>query len=394
MSDTISEFTNFISNDPLMLALCIAIVVLIIVFILVLILGKKKDDDEELTENTTTLLQSDINDANLKSTQEFETVNEAAETLVTSTKKIPVVTPPEEDATDKEAPINIDAALKLKEEREKENPTEVVPTIPAPEMPVSEPITVAPEAPASEPASASEEPAPVTPDPFGLNNSPAPAAETNVDVPAAAPIEIPAAESAPVASVAPAETPTAEIADGSLPGIPDSTVNNSDDTNGMFGNLVESLSEENKDQTINIFDTPTAETPAPAPEVTPTEVAPMEAPTAPEAPAVETPSEPASSIVTGSEASTSVPLAGSPVVKEEKKVSFEPGQKTPEIITGTESKFEEKKEEPKEEAAPVVTEPPGPAVLTPEDEDVELPMLSTPANDGTLNNLSGESFNI
>ena len=384
MSDTISEFTNFISNDPLMLALCIAIVVLIIVFILVLILGKKKDDEEELTENTGALLQSDISDANLKSTQEFEAVNDAVQTTLSSTKKIPVVTPPEEDATDKEAPIDIDAALKLKEEREKENPTEAVQTIPTPDMPVSEPITVAttetPEA-SQESAAAS---APVEADPFGLNSEAAASAETPQEVPAAAPIEIPAAPEKAETPAAPAEvSPAPEIADGSLPGIPDSTVNNSDDTNGMFGNLVESLSEENKEQAIEVPSV-TPETPAP------------EAPK--EAPAVEvsaTPEAPAeSNIVTGSESNTSVPLAGSPVVKEEKKVNFEPGAKTPEIITGTESKFEEKKETPAEpEPTNEIQEAPGPAVLTPED-DVELPMLSTPQSDDKLNSLSGESFNI
>lgn len=348
MSDTISEFTNFISNDPLMLALCIAIVVLIIVFILVLILGKKKDDSEEVSENTGALLQSDISEANLKSTQEFAAVNEAEPTPeLSSTKKIPVV-PPAEDITDKEAPISVDDALKLKEEREQTATTTIDVVPPA-----------SPEPTVSEAASA-----PVEVDPFGVNSTPAPAPEVpsepaptvtpevvtpEFSVPEApAPLEVPAPEPAPVET--PTEpTPAPVIPDGALPGIPDSTVNNSDDTSGMFGNLVESLNEENKEQVIN----------TPAPETV--EPAPIEAPT----------------ITTGSEASSSVPLAGSPVIKEEKKVNFEPGAKAPEVITGNEYSS----------AAPVTSEP------APED-DIELPMFSAPAKDDKLDNISGESFNI
>lgn len=360
MSDTISEFTNFISNDPLMLALCIAIVVLIIVFILVLILGKKKDDAEEVSENTGALLQSDISAANLKSTQEFATVNET-EPELSSTKKIPVV-PPAEDITDKEAPISVDDALKLKEERE-QTATQAIDVVP----PAVETPTV------SEAASA-----PIEADPFNLNNTPAPAEEAPlVEIPAAeapapapevvtpevsAPVEAPAVVPPVVDPIAPAplETPApteAEAApvipDGALPGIPDSTVNNSDDTNGMFGNLVESLNEENKEQVIN------TEAPSAEPNV-------FDTPAPTEAPA----------ITTGSESSASVPLAGSPVAKEEKKVKFEPGAAAPEVITGNEYSSN----------APTTSEV--------EPDDIELPMFSAPAKDDKLDNISGESFKI
>ena len=364
MSDTISEFTNFISNDPLMLALCIAIVVLIIVFILVLIFGKKKEDAEEVSENTGALLTTDINDANLKSTQEFAAVNQQEPTPeVSSTKKIPVV-PPAEDITDKEAPISVDDALKLKEEREKTTTLEVVSPTPAPEAPAETPVE-APAAPEAAPAEA---------DPFNLNNTPAPAAS---EIPPAEPITIaPEAAAVPEVPAEPAEAAPV-IPDGALPGIPDSTVNNSEDTNGMFGNLVESLNEENKDQVISA---PEAPAPAPAPEVVEPTVAPE--PIAPEVPAEPVaPEAPQVQITTGNESSASVPLAGSPVVKEEKKVNFEPGAKAAEVITGNEAASP--KEEPKVEAPQAE-----------EADDIELPMFSTPLKDDKLDSISGESFNI
>ncbi|HBA37610.1 MAG TPA: hypothetical protein DCY94_02710 [Firmicutes bacterium] len=72
MGDTFNAFVKFISDDPIMLGLCIAIIVLIIAFILVLFLGRKKEDSEEcIADNTTELLKTEINMDALKSTQEF-----------------------------------------------------------------------------------------------------------------------------------------------------------------------------------------------------------------------------------------------------------------------------------------------------------------------------------
>ncbi len=72
MGDTFNAFVKFISDDPIMLGLCIAIIVLVIAFILVLILGRKKDDtNDDKHENTQELLKTEVNLDTLKSTQEY-----------------------------------------------------------------------------------------------------------------------------------------------------------------------------------------------------------------------------------------------------------------------------------------------------------------------------------
>lgn len=48
MGDTFNAFVKFISDDPIMLGLCIAIVVLVILFIIVLFIGKKSDKKDEI----------------------------------------------------------------------------------------------------------------------------------------------------------------------------------------------------------------------------------------------------------------------------------------------------------------------------------------------------------
>ena len=72
MGDTFNAFVKFISDDPIMLGLCIAIIILVIAFILVLILGRKKDDtSDDKHENTQELLKTEVNLDTLKSTQEY-----------------------------------------------------------------------------------------------------------------------------------------------------------------------------------------------------------------------------------------------------------------------------------------------------------------------------------
>ncbi len=72
MGDTLSAFVQFISDDPIMLGLCIAIIILIIAFILVLLLGGKKEtSNDEKQDNTQKLLKTEVNLDTLKSTQEY-----------------------------------------------------------------------------------------------------------------------------------------------------------------------------------------------------------------------------------------------------------------------------------------------------------------------------------
>lgn len=90
MGDTFNAFVKFISDDPIMLGLCIAIIVLIIAFILVLFLGRKKDDKEAVEDTTKELLKTEINMEALKSTQEFS-LNE----LQNEQSNVPVFDTPE-----------------------------------------------------------------------------------------------------------------------------------------------------------------------------------------------------------------------------------------------------------------------------------------------------------
>lgn len=71
MGDTFSAFVKFISDDPIMLGLCIAIIVLVILFIAVLVIGKKREDKERERENTAELLKTEVNLEALESTQQY-----------------------------------------------------------------------------------------------------------------------------------------------------------------------------------------------------------------------------------------------------------------------------------------------------------------------------------
>lgn len=73
MGDTFNAFIAFISEDSIMLGLCIAILILIIMFILVLILGKKKDSTKDVSNrDNEELLKTEINMEALKSTSEYK----------------------------------------------------------------------------------------------------------------------------------------------------------------------------------------------------------------------------------------------------------------------------------------------------------------------------------
>lgn len=76
MGDTFNAFVKFISDDPIMLGLCIAIVVLVILFIIVLLIGNKKEevieDSNKIKEEKAELLKTEVNLEALKSTQEYK----------------------------------------------------------------------------------------------------------------------------------------------------------------------------------------------------------------------------------------------------------------------------------------------------------------------------------
>lgn len=152
MSDTFSEFRQFITDDPLMLALCLAIALLVIVFLIVLFLGGKKKENEEsqeVTENTTNLLKTDIGEEPLRSTQEFTLGAITQPEEPEKTQNIPTIETFSDTEIDKRAPISLDEVLELKNERA-ENLTKdtiQIPVInidePKPlDIPVPEPIAV------------------------------------------------------------------------------------------------------------------------------------------------------------------------------------------------------------------------------------------------------------
>lgn len=104
MGNTFNAFIAFISEDPIMLGLCIAILVLIIMFILILVIGKKRDNKEEIADKSDNneLLKTEINMDALRSTHEYkiEELNPDLPTLepkeeptkASDTKEIPVTT--------------------------------------------------------------------------------------------------------------------------------------------------------------------------------------------------------------------------------------------------------------------------------------------------------------
>lgn len=69
MGYTFNAFVKFISDDPIMLGLCIAIIVLIILFVVVLFIGKRSDKKEESESND--LLKTEISMEPLKDTEQF-----------------------------------------------------------------------------------------------------------------------------------------------------------------------------------------------------------------------------------------------------------------------------------------------------------------------------------
>lgn len=156
MGDTFNEFVSFITDDPLMLGLCIAVVVLIVLFILVLALGagkkgKAKAEAEAKLDNTKELLKSDIKEEPLKSTQEFNLENLAKQeaTNLDKTINVPNVESVEEDIMEKEAPINIDEAMILKNARQTDLEKDTIPVpIVNPTMPVAPEVKAEPVIPA------------------------------------------------------------------------------------------------------------------------------------------------------------------------------------------------------------------------------------------------------
>lgn len=65
-------FIKFLSSDPIMLGLCIAIIILVIMLIVVLIIGKKKDSKQGSSEdNTSELLKTEVNLETLESTKQY-----------------------------------------------------------------------------------------------------------------------------------------------------------------------------------------------------------------------------------------------------------------------------------------------------------------------------------
>lgn len=122
MKETINRFIQFISDDPIMLVLCFAIVVLILVFILVLVFYGKKDDKvekSEVSENTTSLLKPDSTLEPLRSTQEFSLNNLGAEESLESTQKLENIDSLTSE-NDINVPISINEAMDIKLNRDNE----------------------------------------------------------------------------------------------------------------------------------------------------------------------------------------------------------------------------------------------------------------------------------
>lgn len=114
-------FIKFLTDDPIMLGLCIAIVVLIIAFVVVLILGKRKDDKNSRLNNTSELLKTEINLEALDSTREYTaseikpkeepvvkvaSSNPEVTSTETPTMEVPVETKTEPTKLEVEAPKN------------------------------------------------------------------------------------------------------------------------------------------------------------------------------------------------------------------------------------------------------------------------------------------------
>jgi len=90
MNETFNNLIEFIKNDTLMMVLCGIIAVLIVIFLIVLIFGKKekpKKEESVVQENTTQLFTSQIDNAVLRSTSEYNFKNE----VLTNENGIPVI---------------------------------------------------------------------------------------------------------------------------------------------------------------------------------------------------------------------------------------------------------------------------------------------------------------
>ncbi len=126
MGDTINKLIQFISEDPIMLGLCIAIVVLIIIFILVLIFGGKKEKKaekiKEYTEdNTQALLKTSLEEEPLRSTQEFNlNIGNNEPAKLEDTQSLENIQILSETSTEEDVPITVDEAIELKNQRQME----------------------------------------------------------------------------------------------------------------------------------------------------------------------------------------------------------------------------------------------------------------------------------
>ena len=125
MGETINKLIKFISEDPIMLGLCFAIVALIIIFILVLIFGGKKEKKKEeavnnTIDNTQALLKTTLDDEPLRSTQEFAFNMGTPETKLENTQGLENIQLLEEKVKEEDVPITVNEAMELKSQREME----------------------------------------------------------------------------------------------------------------------------------------------------------------------------------------------------------------------------------------------------------------------------------
>lgn len=109
MGDTFSSFVKFISDDPIMLGLCIAIIFLVILFLIVLLAGKKKEKPESKDiDNTAELLKTEVNLEALESTKQYSSNELKAFEPVKETPVEPEIKMPDpQEQTQKEDAIKI-----------------------------------------------------------------------------------------------------------------------------------------------------------------------------------------------------------------------------------------------------------------------------------------------
>lgn len=168
MGDTINEFILFVTNNPLMLGLCIAIVVLFIVLIIVLFSGKKTTK-EIVEQPADTSSEVTIDPIQTPVTPEVSAPVDNAFSVENIQNTFDDINKENKEAegpqlfTEEEAPINIDEVMNLKEKVDASNGDIPAAPIPAPvelksstpekvEIPVPE-APVIPEVPVSTPNS-------------------------------------------------------------------------------------------------------------------------------------------------------------------------------------------------------------------------------------------------